>query len=173
MGRCEEPRFVDFGLFTRKNCLLLFRRAKFHFDVQKVPSKMSRAESFQNLPKNVKGQQLLEPNHTHFLLLDDGTYYNYDTKDYRTRLVEKISSHENRHSEQNFDVRFEKRKMNCFCSSSSLCDDRRRRWSWHVGRDLQRSFKRNSHCFDRCSFERAEENSLKFISSCGEFGFLG
>ncbi len=34
-----------------------------------------------------KGQQDLEPNHTHFLLLDDGTYYGYDTGDYRTRFV--------------------------------------------------------------------------------------
>lgn len=34
-----------------------------------------------------RGQQDLDPNHTHFLLLDDGTYYKYDIKDYRSRLV--------------------------------------------------------------------------------------
>ncbi len=46
-------------------------------------------------PKKEKGQQDLEPNHTHFLLLDDGTYYNYDLKDYRTRLVTEISRYRN------------------------------------------------------------------------------
>ncbi|CAF3112137.1 unnamed protein product [Rotaria sp. Silwood2] len=37
--------------------------------------------------KSMKGQQDLEPNHTHFLLLDDGTYYGYDIGDYRTKFV--------------------------------------------------------------------------------------
>jgi phage baseplate assembly protein gpV len=41
--------------------------------------------------KDEKGQQPLEPNHTHFLLLDDGTYYQYETGDYRTRLVKQLS----------------------------------------------------------------------------------
>ena len=40
-----------------------------------------------NRPVTQKGQQDLEPNHTHFLLLDDGTYYGYDIGDYRTRFV--------------------------------------------------------------------------------------
>ncbi|CAF4746689.1 unnamed protein product, partial [Rotaria sp. Silwood2] len=30
-----------------------------------------------------KSEQDLEPNHTHFLLLDDGTYYGYDIGEYR------------------------------------------------------------------------------------------
>ncbi|CAF1249047.1 unnamed protein product [Adineta ricciae] len=34
-----------------------------------------------------KSEQELDPNHTHFLLLDDGTYYKYDTGDYRSRFV--------------------------------------------------------------------------------------
>ncbi|CAF0835391.1 unnamed protein product [Didymodactylos carnosus] len=38
-----------------------------------------------------KGAQELEKNHTHFLLLDDGMLYDYDTKDYRTRFVTAIS----------------------------------------------------------------------------------
>lgn len=46
--------------------------------------------------KTEKGQQALEPNHTHFLLLDDGTYFGYDIGDYRTRLVKQISSHDDR-----------------------------------------------------------------------------
>ncbi|CAF1134485.1 unnamed protein product [Rotaria sp. Silwood1] len=37
--------------------------------------------------KRTKGEQDLEPNHTHFLLLDDGTYYGYDIGDYRTKFV--------------------------------------------------------------------------------------
>lgn len=52
----------------------------------------------QDGPKTEKGQQDLEPNHTHFLLLDDGTYYNYELKDYRTRLVMAISSYNNANS---------------------------------------------------------------------------
>ena len=33
-----------------------------------------------------KGELGLELNHTHFLMLDDGTIRHFDTKDYRTRL---------------------------------------------------------------------------------------
>ncbi|CAF0766794.1 unnamed protein product [Rotaria sp. Silwood1] len=40
-----------------------------------------------NTSKRRKGEQELEPNHTHFLLLDDGTYYGYDIGDYRTKFV--------------------------------------------------------------------------------------
>ncbi|CAF4701548.1 unnamed protein product [Rotaria sp. Silwood1] len=40
-----------------------------------------------NTSKRRKGEQDLEPNHTHFLLLDDGTYYGYDIGDYRTKFV--------------------------------------------------------------------------------------
>ncbi|CAF1216246.1 unnamed protein product, partial [Rotaria magnacalcarata] len=45
--------------------------------------------------KNTKGEQELEPNHTHFLLLDDGTYYGYDIGDYRTRFVIEASCYKN------------------------------------------------------------------------------
>ncbi|CAF4433686.1 unnamed protein product, partial [Rotaria socialis] len=41
--------------------------------------------------KILRGQRDLEPNHTHFLLLDDGTYYGYDIGDYRTRFVIEVS----------------------------------------------------------------------------------
>ena len=44
-----------------------------------------------NIAKSEKGQQDLEPNHTHFLLLDDGTYSGYDIGDYRTRFVQDVS----------------------------------------------------------------------------------
>ncbi len=33
------------------------------------------------------GQWKLETNHTHYLMLDDGTIRYYDTKDYRTQLA--------------------------------------------------------------------------------------
>ncbi|CAF4117301.1 unnamed protein product [Rotaria sp. Silwood2] len=46
-----------------------------------------------NTSKNEKGQQDLEPNHTHFLLLDDGTYYGYEMGDYRTRFVTEVSKY--------------------------------------------------------------------------------
>jgi hypothetical protein len=49
-----------------------------------------------NRSKKEKGQQDLEPNHTHFLLLDDGTYYGYDSGDYRTRFVLEASRYNNR-----------------------------------------------------------------------------
>ncbi|CAF1230161.1 unnamed protein product [Rotaria sordida] len=40
-----------------------------------------------DISKRTKGEQDLESNHTHFLLLDDGTYYGYDIGDYRTKFV--------------------------------------------------------------------------------------
>ena len=43
--------------------------------------------------KAEKGQQHLEPNHTHFLLRDDGTYYGYEIGDYRTRFVNEIAKY--------------------------------------------------------------------------------
>jgi len=49
-----------------------------------------------NRSKNQKGQQDLEPNHTHFLLLDDGTYYKYESGDYRTRFVLEASRYKNK-----------------------------------------------------------------------------
>jgi len=65
-------------------------------------------------PTAEKGQQALEPNHTHFLLLDDGTYYGYDTGDYRTRFVTEISEYKNKDSNSIvcflFDIR-----LNLFC----------------------------------------------------------
>jgi hypothetical protein len=51
-----------------------------------------------NRSKPAKGQQDLEPNHTHFLLLDDGTYYGYDIGDYRTRFVLEASQYKKRDS---------------------------------------------------------------------------
>jgi len=49
-------------------------------------------------PKPEKGQQDLEPNHTHFLLLDDGTYYGYNIGDYRTRFVIEASNYQKKDS---------------------------------------------------------------------------
>lgn len=51
-----------------------------------------------NRSKKEKGQQILESNHTHFLLLDDGTYYNYESGDYRTRFVIEASNYKNENS---------------------------------------------------------------------------
>ena len=45
--------------------------------------------------KRAKGEQELEPNHTHFLLLDDGTYFGYDTREYRTDFVIQSSKYNN------------------------------------------------------------------------------
>ncbi len=37
--------------------------------------------------KRQSGQTELETNHSHYLMLDDGTIRYYDTKDYRTQLA--------------------------------------------------------------------------------------
>ncbi|CAF0881591.1 unnamed protein product [Adineta steineri] len=62
----------------------------------KKPSKgtLDPSKNISNTRK--KGEQDLEPNHTHFLLLDDGTYYNYDTGDYRSRFVLDASSYKHK-----------------------------------------------------------------------------
>ncbi|CAF1206439.1 unnamed protein product, partial [Didymodactylos carnosus] len=39
-----------------------------------------------------KGERDLEPNHTHYIFLDDGTLRRYDTQDYRTRFVCELSN---------------------------------------------------------------------------------
>ncbi|CAF0911252.1 unnamed protein product [Rotaria sp. Silwood1] len=61
--------------------------------ILKKPSINSNIDVSINTSKNEKGQQDLEPNHTHFLLLDDGTYYGYDMGDYRTRFVTEVSKY--------------------------------------------------------------------------------
>ncbi|CAF2128607.1 unnamed protein product [Rotaria magnacalcarata] len=58
-------------------------------------SKKSNLDVAMRKAKNTKGEQELEPNHTHFLLLDDGTYYGYDIGDYRTRFVIEASCYKN------------------------------------------------------------------------------
>ncbi|CAF1054407.1 unnamed protein product [Adineta steineri] len=58
-----------------------------------ILKKSSVNQSSVHLSKKEKGQQDLEPNHTHFILLDDGTYYGYEMGDYRTRLVNEISKY--------------------------------------------------------------------------------
>jgi hypothetical protein len=57
------------------------------------------------VPPKEKGQQDLEPNHTHFLLLDDGTYSGYEIGDYRTRLVKNLSSGKVERGKDNRDKR--------------------------------------------------------------------
>jgi hypothetical protein len=42
--------------------------------------------------QSTPGEQNLEVNHTHFILLDDGTLRHYNTGDYRTRLTKTISN---------------------------------------------------------------------------------
>ena len=41
--------------------------------------------------RNKKGVLGLELNHTHFLMLDDGTIRYFETRDYRTRLCAHLS----------------------------------------------------------------------------------
>jgi hypothetical protein len=69
-----------------------------------------------------KSQQDLEPNHTHFLLLDDGTYYKYDTGDYRTRFVLEASHYQQK--DGNYLYLFFSFVILCylFFSLSSYCD---------------------------------------------------
>ncbi|CAF0946556.1 unnamed protein product [Adineta steineri] len=63
-------------------------------DFQRLESNNSSLIESQDL-KNVNqwraGEQSLEMNHTHFLLLDDGTIRYFDIGDYRTRLVKTIA----------------------------------------------------------------------------------
>ncbi|CAF4967766.1 unnamed protein product [Rotaria sp. Silwood1] len=54
--------------------------------------------------KRTKGEQDLEPNHTHFLLLDDGTYYGYDIEDYRTKFVLEASHYNKSDNEENVPI---------------------------------------------------------------------
>lgn len=54
-------------------------------------------ESFSSNSVNIDqsrpgGDQNLEMNHTHFILLDDGTIRHYDIGDYRTRLTNTIAN---------------------------------------------------------------------------------
>ncbi|CAF3990732.1 unnamed protein product [Rotaria sordida] len=57
------------------------------FISSKVSTNNSNQGATTRSSKITKGQQYLEPNHSHFFLLDDGTYYGYDIGDYRTRFV--------------------------------------------------------------------------------------
>jgi hypothetical protein len=45
--------------------------------------------------KRVSGERDLEMNHSHYLMLDDGTRRVYDTKDYRTRLCIQLGKLQN------------------------------------------------------------------------------
>ena len=47
--------------------------------------------------RNQKGVLGLELNHTHFLMLDDGTIRHFETKDYRTRLCAHLGKTESEH----------------------------------------------------------------------------
>ena len=39
-----------------------------------------------------KNKRTLEMNHSHYLMLDDGTIDNYDTAYFRTRLIQRITN---------------------------------------------------------------------------------
>ena len=49
------------------------------------------------MKKREKGERDVEMNHSHYLMLDDGTFRHYDTGDFRTRLCVQLAKlqHEN------------------------------------------------------------------------------
>ncbi len=49
-------------------------------------------ENLVNVNQTHSGEQSLEMNHTHYILLDDGTLRYYNVGDYRTRLVKTIAN---------------------------------------------------------------------------------
>ncbi|CAF1189094.1 unnamed protein product [Rotaria sp. Silwood1] len=54
-------------------------------------SSSSRNQESKSVTQLRTGQQSLEMNHTHFILLDDGTLQSYNIGDYRTRLAKTIA----------------------------------------------------------------------------------
>lgn len=50
---------------------------------------LKKDESFdqRKQKERAKGESDLEMNHSHYLMVDDGTVHDYDLKDYRTRLA--------------------------------------------------------------------------------------
>jgi len=86
------------GATRNREALILVRIIKRGFINSKCflfVQKKSSTIQLNGKAKAEKGQQDLEPNHTHFLLLDDGTYYNYELDDYRTRFVIEVSKYKN------------------------------------------------------------------------------
>ncbi|CAF4113570.1 unnamed protein product, partial [Rotaria sp. Silwood2] len=75
--------------------------------------------------KRTKGEQDLEPNHTHFLLLDDGIYYGYDIGDYRTKFVLESSHYKKSDNGENGTFTVATRTLasnSCDqCSKCSIC----------------------------------------------------
>ena len=66
------------------------------FFQRKLSEKKSTDENpSKNKPTAEKGQQVLEPNHTHYLLVDDGLCHGYDIGDFRTRFARAVSSYQN------------------------------------------------------------------------------
>ncbi|CAF3482445.1 unnamed protein product [Rotaria sp. Silwood1] len=55
-------------------------------------SSSSRNQESKSVTQLRTGQQSLEMNHTHFILLDDGTLQSYNIGDYRTRLAKTIAN---------------------------------------------------------------------------------
>jgi len=55
-----------------------------------VTNRSNTLEDNQHPKKRECGERDLELNHSHYLLLDDGTVRSYDIKDYRTRLAVQI-----------------------------------------------------------------------------------
>jgi hypothetical protein len=56
--------------------------------------------------KRKKGERDLEMNHSHYLMMDDGGRFNYDTKSYRTELCVQVAKlqHENELLSKVFDL---------------------------------------------------------------------
>jgi hypothetical protein len=91
MGSDEKSRITYFSKIY-KNFFIEFEILFF----KKKPSIKNR-DVLVDTSKNEKGQQVLDPNHTHFLLMDDGTYYGYEIGDYRTRFVNEVSKYRGAH----------------------------------------------------------------------------
>lgn len=56
------------------------------FVFKKTPERSNTMENGEKIKKREKGERDLEMNHSHYLMLDDGTIRYYDIGDYRTRL---------------------------------------------------------------------------------------
>ena len=74
--------------------------------------------------QNRKGVLGLELNHTHFLMLDDGTIRRFDTDDYRTRLCAHLGKIEIEHESLSkpICIIFEE-QMKSYMYSSSTCGE--------------------------------------------------
>ncbi|CAF3415902.1 unnamed protein product [Rotaria sp. Silwood2] len=66
-------------------------------NVEQITSNASYSNKRNKLKTRSPGEWDLELNHSHYLMLDDGTIRNYETKDYRTDLVTHVAKINNEH----------------------------------------------------------------------------